>query len=173
MVVSTKMKFLDSFQMSCSNWCISFSQFSYLSLRPMVSNLTLWVRVQYSLCTTSHFFLRAAMSSFLSSSFMRNFYLSISFCSSIYISLTSLYSSSISPLIFCKYYGTLPKFFFFKQSLFLFSGSLGAANMFSTALATMKFLSLTSPIIGLSSFFGIAGFFSAALSNLVAIQIIY
>jgi hypothetical protein len=42
--------------------------------------------------------------------------------------------------------------------------------MFSTAFATMKFLSLTSPIIGLSSLLGIAAFLATFLSNLEAKQ---
>lgn len=42
--------------------------------------------------------------------------------------------------------------------------------MFSTALATMKFLSDTSPMIGFSSFLGTGGFFSASRWNFVAIE---
>lgn len=41
------------------------------------------------------------------------------------------------------------------------AGRLGAARMFSTALATMKFLSLTSPWIGFSSFLGTGGFLNS------------
>ena len=41
------------------------------------------------------------------------------------------------------------------------------ARMFSTALATMKFLSDTRPWMGLSPFLGTAGFFSPARVILV------
>ena len=44
------------------------------------------------------------------------------------------------------------------------------ARMFSTALATMKFLSETSPIIGFSSFLGTAAFFSTGRWNCVSIE---
>ena len=41
------------------------------------------------------------------------------------------------------------------------AGRLGAARMFSTALATIKFLSLTRPWIGFSSFLGTGGFLNS------------
>jgi len=107
-VVSTNMKFFESYWMSFSNWFNSLSHLSYFSCRPRVSNLFLWVSVWYSLWVTSHFFFKAAINSCFSSSFIKNFYLSSSASSSIYISLTSWYSSSISFLIVWRYFGTLP-----------------------------------------------------------------
>ena len=53
---------------------------------------------------------------------------------------------------------------------FLLLGIFGAANMFSTALETIKFLSETSPMIGLSVASGTLTFLAPALVYLEAIS---